>query len=163
MKAILAAAALALLAPAPAGAAARDRTAEAKAHFSRATELYRQARYREAIAEFEAAYRARRHGVIRYNIAQCFEKLGDIPAALRGYHEYLREVPGAEDRRQVTAAIRNLEGRLAATGVQQLLVYSEPGGAEVLVDGLARGRTPFAIVLPHGTHAVSLVKPGYRT
>ncbi len=164
MKAILAALALATLLPAAALAAPQqDAVAEAKAHFKKGTGLYRQARYREAIAEFEAAYRAKPHGVLHYNIAQCHEKLGDIPAALKSYHEYLRETPKAEDRAEVLAAMSNLEKRLAATGVQQLLIYSEPTEAEVWVDGHAKGRTPFSIVLPHGTHSVSLVKPGYRT
>ncbi|HEU4383516.1 MAG TPA: PEGA domain-containing protein [Anaeromyxobacteraceae bacterium] len=167
----LAAVALAILAAAPARGAppsggakqAPDQTAQAKAHYKKGSELYRQARYREAIAEFQAAYRLRPHGVLHYNIAQCQEKLGDIPAALASYHDYLREVPGAEDRETVERAVANLESRLAATGVQQMLIYSQPPGAEVLVDGQSRGRTPFSIVLPHGTHVVSLVKAGYET
>ncbi len=142
---------------------APDQTAEARAHYKKGTELYRQARYREAIAEFQAAYKLRPHGVLHYNIAQCYEKLGDIPAALASYHDYLREVPGADDRETVERAIANLEARLAATGVQQMLVYTQPPGAEVIVDGQSRGRTPFSIVLPHGTHVVSLVKAGYET
>ena len=167
----LAALALAVLAPgaapgappAPGARPAADQTPEARARFKKGTDLYRQARYREAIAEFQAAYRLRPHGVLHFNIAQCHEKLGDIPAALASYHDYLREVPGAEDRETVQRAVSNLEARLAATGVQQILVYSEPSGAEVLVDGQTRGRTPFSIVLPHGTHVVSLVKAGYET
>lgn len=165
MKALITAIALALLLPAAAtaGPANAAQTASAKAHFKKGTELYRQARYREAIAEFEAAYKAKPHGVLHYNIAQCHEKLGDIPAALRSYHEYLREVPNADDREVVLRAMSNLEARLAMTGVQQLLVYSEPTESEVWVDGQSRGRTPFSAVLPHGTHTVSLVKPGYKT
>jgi tetratricopeptide (TPR) repeat protein len=140
-----------------------DQTAQAKARFKRGTILYRQARYREAIAEFQAAYRLRPHGVLHFNIAQCYEKLGDIPAALTSYHDYLREVPGAEDRETVQRAISNLEARLAATGVQQILVYSDPPEAEVLIDGQSRGRTPLGMVLPHGAHVVTLVKDGYQT
>ncbi len=138
-------------------------TRQAKARFRAGAELYRQARYREAIAEFEAAYRLKPHGVIFFNLAQCHERLGDIPAALRAYHEYLRAVPEAEDRATVQAAMSNLEARLAASGVQQLLVYSDPPGAEVHVDGQARGQTPFAAVLPHGPHSLTLTKPGYAT
>ncbi len=149
--------------PAPGPRPAADQTPEAKARFKKGTDLYRQARYREAIAEFQAAYRLRPHGVLHFNVAQCHEKLGDIPAALASYHDYLREVPGAEDRETVQRAVSNLEARLAATGVQQILVYSEPPGAEVLVDGQTRGRTPFSVVLPHGTHVVSLVKAGHET
>jgi hypothetical protein len=148
---------------APSGKPGADRTAQAKARFKRGTILYRQARYREAIAEFRAAYRLRPHGVLHFNIAQCQEKLGDIPAALTSYHDYLREVPGAEDRETVQRAISNLEARLAAVGVQQILVYSEPPGAEVLIDGQSRGRTPLGMALPHGAHVVTLVKAGYQT
>ena len=107
----------------PAGASrAADATQEAKAHFRKGAEYYRQARYREAIAEFEAAYKLRPHGVIFFNLAQCQERLGDIPAALQAYHEYLRAVPDADDRNTVHAAMANLEARLGAAGVQQLLV-----------------------------------------
>lgn len=164
---VLASLALAALAPdAPLAAppsTAADRTALARAHFRKGTTLYRQARYREAIAEFEAAYRLRPHGVLHFNIAQCYEKLGDIAAAMASYHAYLREVPRAEDRETVQRAISNLEARLAATGVQQILIYSDPAGAEVIVDGQSRGRTPMGLVLPHGAHVVSLVKAGYQT
>ncbi len=164
---VLASLALAALAPdtplaAPPTTAA-DRTALARARFRKGTDLYRQARYREAIAEFEAAYRLRPHGVLHFNIAQCYEKLGDIAAAMASYHAYLREVPRAEDRETVQRAISNLEARLAATGVQQILIYSDPAGAEVIVDGQSRGRTPMGLVLPHGAHVVSLVKAGYQT
>ncbi len=164
---VLASLALAALAPyaplAAPPATAAERTAMAKARFKKGTALYRQARYREAIAEFQAAYRLRPHGVLHFNIAQCQEKLGDIPAALASYHAYLREVPDAEDRETVQRAISNLEARLAAIGVQQILIYSDPPGAEVLVDGQSRGRTPLGLVLPHGAHVVSLVKAGYQT
>jgi len=165
MKALITAIAIALLLPAAAaaGPAEAGQTAAAKARFKKGTELYKQARYREAIAEFEAAYKARPHGVLHYNIAQCHEKLGDIPAALRSYHEYLREVPKADDKDVVLKAMGNLEARLAATGMQQLLVYSDPAESEVWVDGQSRGRTPFSTVLPFGTHTVSLVKTGYKT
>jgi PEGA domain-containing protein len=165
MKALLLAALL-LAAASPARAdapPASAATAQAKARFKRGTELYREARYREAIAEFEEANRLRPHGVIFYNLAQCHERVGDIPAALRAYHEYLRAVPDAEDRASVNAALANLGTRLGASGVQQLLVYSEPEGAEVLVDGQARGRTPFAGVFPHGAHRLTVLKSGYAT
>lgn len=163
MKAVALALALAFLPAGAAGAPRPDVTAEAKAHFKKGTELYRQARYREAINEFETAYKLKPHGVMHFNIAQCYERLGEIAAALRSYHDYLREVPGADDRSSVMEAMSNLEARLSATGVQQLLVYSEPSEAEVWIDGQSRGRTPLGIVLPHGTHQVSLVKTGYRT
>jgi tetratricopeptide (TPR) repeat protein len=162
MKVLLTALLIAATFPADAqGRAPLDATVEAKSHFRRGSALYREARYRDAIVEFEEANRLRPHGVIFYNLAQCHERLGDIPAALRAYHEYLRALPQAEDHASVNAAMANLEARLGAMGVQQLLVYTDPPGAEVILDGMARGRTPFAAVLPHGAHRVTVLKPGF--
>jgi len=101
---------------------ARDAaTAEAKARFRRGSELYREARYREAIVEFEAANRLRPHGAISYNLAQCHERLGELAAALASYGEYLRAVPDAADRARVSAAMADLEARLGPAGVQPSL------------------------------------------
>jgi hypothetical protein len=146
------------------GAAAEDAApdvAAARAHFRRAADLYAKGSYRDAIAEFEAAYRARPHGAIHFNVAQCREKLGELPQALRSYHDYLREVPQAEDRAAVVAAMRRIDDRLAASGVQALLVSSEPPGAEVRVDGRPRGKTPFVIALPPGGYGLALERPGF--
>lgn len=155
--------------PVPARAAAEARPAEAaqdhelqeaRAQFRKGAALYQGKRFREAIAAFEAAYRIRPAGAIHYNIARCREKLREWPLALRSYQDYLREAPDAPDRAQVRAAIGRLEARLAASGAQALLVYSDPPGAEVSVDGHPRGRTPFYTVLPPGTYWVALALEG---
>jgi len=168
VAALLVASAVAALAaprepPRPADAAQAAKDQEARSRYAKGIELYRQARYREAITEFEAAYKLKPHGNIYFNLAQCHERLGDIPAALQAYHEYLRAVPDAPDRSTVLAAMDNLGRRIGASGVQQLLVYTDPSGAEVLVDGQSKGRSPLALVLPHGAHVVTLIKAGYRT
>jgi tetratricopeptide (TPR) repeat protein len=156
-------AALLLCAPVLAAESKADpKTAEAKAHFKQGSQLYKQARYHEAIAEFETAYELKPHGVLRFNIAQCFEKLGDIPQALKSYHQYLREAPDAEDRATVQAAMTNLEKRLVEKGLQQLLVYSEPPGVEVRIDEKVLGKTPWAGELALGKHSVRLSANGYE-
>jgi hypothetical protein len=139
-----------------------DDIAEAKARFRKGAELYRAGKWREAIAEFEAAYRLKPAGAIHFNVAQCREKLSEWPGALRGYHDYLREVPDAKDRAAVRASIERIERRLAAAGVQALLVYSDPPGAAVALEGRPRGTTPFHIVLPPGSYALALSLEGYE-
>lgn len=153
------AALVAVLAPAPAVRA--DDVGEARARFRKGAELYAAKRWREAIDEFEAAYRLKPHGAIHYNVAQCRERLGDWPGAIRAYHDYLREVPDAKDRASVGAAVGALEAKLATSGVQTLLLYSEPPGSEVRVDGHPRGRTPVHVVLPPGTYEVALSLEGH--
>lgn len=140
---------------APPSARAED-VAEAKTRFRKGAELYRAKQYRAAIDEFEAAYRLKPAGAIHYNVAQCRERLGEWPAAIRSYHDYLREAPEANDRAVVRAAVKKLEERLAATGAQPLIVYSDPPGAEVRIDGRVRGTTPFHLVLPPGSYDVTL-------
>ena len=138
-----------------------DALEDAKAHFKAGTDAYRRADYTTAIHEFDAAYQAKPAGVLRYNIAQCYEKLGDIPSALRNYHLYLRETPNAEDKATVEAAIGNLEKRLQQKGVQQLVVYTEPSGATVSVDGTSHGASPMSVELAPGQHEVKVEAPGF--
>lgn len=157
---MIALAALVLLAAAPAPAA--DDVTEARAQFEQGAQRFRAGKYREAIGRFEAAYRLKPHGALHFNVAQCREKLGEWPAALRSYQDYLREVPDARDRAAVRAAIGKLEQRLAAAGVQALLVYTDPPGAVVRLDGKVRGRTPFHTTLPPGVYRVALALDGFQ-
>lgn len=159
MRRILAALAAATLL---AGPARGDDAAEAKARFKKGAELYRAGKYRAAIDEFEAAYRLKPAGAIHFNVAQCRERLAEWPGALRAYEDYLREVPDAKDRAAVRASMSRIEGRLAAAGVQELLVYTDPPGAELRLDGKPRGTTPFHTVLPPGTYALALSLEGYE-
>lgn len=151
---------LATAAAAPAAAGAED-LAEAKARFKRGVDLYRDRRWKEAMEEFEGAYRAKPHGALHFNVAQCRERLDDWPGAVRAYHDYLREVPDAADREAIRAAVRRLEERLARSNVQVLLLDSTPSGARVAVEGLERGRTPLHLVLQPATYAVTLTLEGH--
>ncbi|ABS27953.1 PEGA domain-containing protein [Anaeromyxobacter sp. Fw109-5] len=161
MRRLLATLILATVLGASAPARADD-TAEARSRFREGAELYRAKQYREAISRFEEAYRLKPAAAIHYNVAQCREKLGEWPAAIRSYHDYLREAPEANDRAVVRAAIQKLEERLSATGAQPLLVYTDPPGAEVRIDGRARGTSPFHLVLPPGSYEVALALEGYE-
>jgi len=156
----LAAAVLALLAAAPALGA--DDVTVARAAFDRGAKLYRAGKFREAIGQFEAAYRAKPHGAVHFNVAQCRERLEEWPAALRSYHDYLREVPDAADRAAVRAAIGRLERRLAATGQQALLAYSDPPGAVVRIDGAVLGYTPVHTTLPPRRYRLTLALEGFQ-
>src|SRR5262245_53322185 len=117
-----------------AAAKAEDDTQAAKKYFQWAQNLYKQARYAEAITKFEEAYRLKPHPTIFFNMGRCYEQLGDLNKALKNYREYLRVAPDAKDRELVTDAIATLERRLKEQGVQQLSVLSDPAGVRVSVD-----------------------------
>ena len=140
-----------------------DDTQAAKKYFQWAQNLYKQARYAEAINKFEEAYRLKPHPTIFFNIGRCYEQLGDINKALKNYREYLRIAPDAKDRELVTDAITNLERRLREQGVQHLSILSDPTSARVSIDGKYVGLSPLAIELPPGNHRMTLAKEGYDT
>jgi tetratricopeptide (TPR) repeat protein len=153
-----------LLALGGSGASAADTPARAAArkHFERGTTLYQQARYAEAAAAFEAAYQTLANGVVLYNLGQCYEKLGQLQLAISYYRDYLRQVPGAEDRQTVEALIANLEQRFAEERRPPVTISSEPSGAQVHVDGEARGMTPWSDRLDIGPHLLEVTREGHQ-
>jgi len=142
-------------------AGAADRAAARRA-FERGSRLYQQARYAEAAAAFEEAYRAAPNGVVLYNLGQCYEKLGELDKALRSYQEYLRLVPKAQDREAVQTLIGSLEVRLEAVRLPKVTISSEPTGALVRLDGQDRGPTPWSEPVEAGAHQLSLALKGYQ-
>ncbi|MFY2562956.1 PEGA domain-containing protein [Corallococcus terminator] len=141
-----------------ANAAART---EARRAFEQGTRLYDQARYAEAATAFEEAYGRVPNGVVLYNLGQCYEKLGALDKALNSYREYLRLEPKARDREGVQNLITNLETRLEAARRPLVTVTSEPSGAQVLLDGQARGRTPWSEPVEVGRHELELTLPDH--
>lgn len=105
---------------APAG----DRRAEAAAAVESAARAYAAGDHAAALAGFERAMTLRPSPKIHYNIAVCRQQLmldardrGEATAeaehaaaAVEAYKAYLYEVPGAEDRIEVEATIRDLGG-----------------------------------------------------
>jgi hypothetical protein len=61
-----------------------------------------------------------------------------------------------------TAIFQEALAEVRARGLGGLEVRSDPSGAEVLVDGLARGKTPINVPgLPAGTHGLQVRHPGF--
>ncbi len=135
---------------------------EAKKFFQWAQKLYKAGSFKEAIAKFEEAYRLKPHPVIYYNIGRCYEQLGELPKALRNYRDYLRLMPQAVDRESVTDAIANLERRLKEKGVQQMMVFAEPEGARVAIDGREIGGAPITVELTGGDHQLVVTAKGFQ-
>ncbi|MHB8879007.1 MAG: tetratricopeptide repeat protein [Myxococcaceae bacterium] len=142
-------------------AATLDDADEPKRCFGLAQRLFKQAKYSEAIAQFEEAYRLKPHPAILFNIGRCHQQLGDVPRALRSFRDYLRAMPDAADREEVSAAIRTLEGRLAERGLGQLLVYADLPGARIEVDGRQLGVSPAAVELAPGPHRLMVTCEGF--
>jgi hypothetical protein len=90
--------------------------AEAKEHFARGETFFKVDRYKEAMAEYEAAYLARPDANFLYNIGQCHRLMGNKSDALRFYRRFLRDKPQTSNRAIVEKHIRDIEAQLAAGG-----------------------------------------------
>ncbi len=137
------------------------RSTQAKQRFAAGAQAYHEARYKDAIDLFLQANGLDPHPDLIYNVGQAYEKLGDVPAALRSYREYLRVKPGAGDRATVEASIKNLEARLRERGVQQVTIFTTPSGAELTLDQKPAGRTPWTGEIAPGRHMAILRASGY--
>jgi len=147
----------------PASALAQPQDRLARTHFDSGRSYYDQARYEEALHEFEEAYRLaspERKPLMLFNIGQTQERIGHLTDAMQSFRQYLEEAPDAEDRDAVETRIRTLQGRLDAT---RIAVTASEAGASVLVDGARVGETPLeAVKVTPGAHEIRVEKDGFH-
>jgi tetratricopeptide (TPR) repeat protein len=135
--------------------------AGAREHFQAGQSYYAQGRYEKAIDEFEEAYRLDPKPLLLQNIAQAWEKLGNLPKAVEYFERYLKEDREADDRQSLEDKIEVLKERINATGIK---VTCNEKDATIYVDDIEAGRTPVPRVIPLavGAHKVRVSKPGFR-
>lgn len=133
----------------------------ARLRYRQGVEAYQAKRYREAIDYFLEADRLAPNAALSFNIARAYENTEDVAATLRWYRDYLRRSPEAPDRADIEGVIHGLEKRLAAKGVQQVTIQSDPTQADVAIDGRAVGVTPWTGEIAPGHHKVLLEREGY--
>lgn len=146
------------------GAAVSSDEEQARVHFEQGVLLFQEESYETALAEFRTSYELVPSPRVLYNIgvveralrryADAVETLGDYLAATAGTNE-------SEERREaVRAIVAELESILG-----DLVIDSEPEGADLFVDGELQGRTPLEgpLRLEAGEHEVELRIDGYHT
>jgi tetratricopeptide (TPR) repeat protein len=135
--------------------------AQAKQRFAAGRQAYGEGRYKDAVELFLQANALDAHAELLYNVGQAYEKLDDVPNALRVFREYLRLLPNSSDRAVIQAKTKKLEARLQERGVQQVTVSSRPVGATVILDDKPVGATPWTGEIAPGHHVVTLRSAGY--
>ncbi len=125
-------------------------------------EHFKGKRFADAILEFNKAYRLDPNPVLVFNMARSFEELKEYRSAIEYYRKYLEMSPKAKDRIQVEESLRTLE-LLSSREVHRvhLQITSTPEGAQVFVDGQARGLTPFRGEVTPGKHFIMVEMEGY--
>ena len=139
-----------------------DAKTRARAHYERGTAAYSDGRYKDAIDAFLDAHREYPSPALSFNAARAYDKLGDVPGALRFYREYLRQSPTVRDRGAVERRIQQLEQKLSTRGVQQVTILSNVEGATVIIDGRPVGVTPWTGEIAPGQHDLRLQREGFR-
>jgi len=100
------------LIPAPALA---DDASEAKMHYQKATAHYAVGEYREAAAEYEAAYKAKQDPALLYNAAQSHRLANDNQKALLLYKNIVKLHPTSKYAAESKDRIEKLEQAIATT------------------------------------------------
>jgi hypothetical protein len=105
---------LALIASLSATRAWADPRDDARAHYQSGLKLYTGGDYKAAITEFSAAQQLMPADLNNYNIALCYDKLGDADNAVKYYRDYLSKVPDAPKHAEIEASIARLSAASAS-------------------------------------------------
>lgn len=140
----------------PASPAAEDPLAEASRRFDQGVAYYNDGRFGAALAEFLRAYEISGEWTVLYNLGQVSAALGRSADAHVYFQRYLADgggEVGAMRRSEVQDSLAELEPRIA-----RILVEVDVDGAEILVDGRARGLSPLPepVVVEPGSHVVEV-------
>ena len=133
---------------------------QARERFERGLALMKQSQWDEALTEFLASRKLYPTRGNTQDAAVCLRELGRSDESLELFESMLKEFEKltAQERSNIEEEITRLRAKIGS--VEVLLL--EPG-ADVLVDGRARGRTPLSAPLrvSAGLHVVRVLKQGF--
>ena len=89
-----------------------DARGDARTHYIAGQKAYAASDYKVAIKEFSAAQELAPADLNNYNLALCYDKLGDAGNAVSYYRQYLDKVPDAPKRSEIEASMARLDGAL---------------------------------------------------
>lgn len=129
-----------------------------KAAFERGEAHFQQGDFGAAIASFKEADRARVTPEVAYDLAKCFEKLGDEAYTTFYYRLYMRRAPSAPDTLEVAEKV----GTTIAHAEQEGLGFLEldaPRANAITLLGQRYPEPPIARFLPPGDYEVTAEFP----
>jgi hypothetical protein len=134
---------------------------EADKHFKSGVALYKEAKYNEALAEFERAYELQPHPLVLYNIATCHRELSQYSEAVKFYKKFLTEAANKAPPARLHTAQTELDSILARVASVTIAV---PDGTELVLDGKALGAMPLEmpLILAPGEHHITARAAGKK-
>jgi hypothetical protein len=134
---------------------------EADRHFKNGVARFKEAKFAEALAEFERANEISPHPLVLYNIAGCYRELARYPEAVKFYLRFIAEGVDRVPQGRLSDAQIELDHIYAL--VARVTVKVGPAdGASLFVDGAPAGALPIEapLILPPGEHRLVARAPG---
>lgn len=128
-------------------------TARFKAAFELGEKHFQAGDFGAAIASFREAERNRVTPEVAYDLAKCFEKLGDEPFTIFYYRLYMRRAPSAPDTLEVAEKVGTVIARLESEG-QGYLELDAQRASSVTVNNRRYPEPPVALFLAPGDYEV---------
>ncbi len=129
---------------------------EARVHFRLGNAYYESGRFADAAREFEEAYRFSNRPALLYNVFVAHRDGGNLLPAIQALRGYLRLVPDAEDREQLTARLAAME-RMYRQQQGHDAPDAQPGQATSSDPNAQASETESST--PEETHATTATEP----
>lgn len=145
----------------PTAAAAQSKAAKkrAKSHVRLAIEFFKEGRYKNALEEMESAHKLVPMPAHIYNIARCYQELGNEYEALIHFEKYLDQGGDRVKVKRATQAVAALTPRVFGS----VEVTCEPGNSRVQIEGVGEGPCPFRLDrVRSGTFKLAVRAPGHE-
>jgi len=137
-----------------------DVATEARFHFQRGMELFKQGKIEDALEQFLLSNRLVKNPNAVFNAAKCFEKIGRLNEAFTLYSEYLLFDLSSKERLEAQSNLKQVENSIAT-----VLVESSPPNAQIYVDREelgSWGETPRTVAISPGKHKITLKLPNFH-
>jgi len=125
---------------------------EAERHFQSGVQLFKEAKYAEALAEFERAYEISPQPLVLYNIAGCHRELSHYREAVSYYRRFLTEGKDKVKPARLATAQSELDGILARIARVTVTVTPGVSGVSLILDGTPIDQPEMPLILPPGEH-----------
>ncbi|HEU4731142.1 MAG TPA: tetratricopeptide repeat protein [Kofleriaceae bacterium] len=135
---------------------------EADRHFKSGVALYREAKYADALAEFERAYEIAPHPLVLFNIAECQRELLHYAEAVAAYRRFLADAKDRVPAARLSTAQNELDTLLTLVARLTVTITPPLPDATLLLDGTQLDQPAMPLILPPGEHRLVARATGRR-
>lgn len=111
-----------------------DARSEARNHYLAGVKYYNAGDYKAAIREFSSAQSLAPADLNNYNLALCYDKLGDAEPAVQYYKAYLDKVPNTDKRAEIEASMQRLDAAAKSAAAKKAEEARKAEEAKKLLD-----------------------------